>query len=157
MINPSSTGVYIDHDGEADSSPLLKYPCFRRFKARDIMSAGWDDDNEPQWVDLHEDPAHNMLTDNQFPGSLHMRIGFGPSSEAEGKQWGISPAILRAKEETVKYDVRVFLFKGCSLESSDPGNMLDAYVLANWMGREQKSPIKYQTREPEWFHTFRCV
>ena len=41
------------------------------------------------------------------------------------------------------------------LESSDAGNMLDAYVVAKFMGREQKSPIKYATREPEWFHTFR--
>jgi hypothetical protein len=143
----------------------MTFPCYKRIPARQLIQKGFGPGrNEPFWCDLKEDDAHDMLSDDEFPGSILLRCGFGPEEEqhapgcsAENNPWVMEAAEAALPENQMEYDVRVFLYKGVDLEGADEGNLLDPYVKSNFKGQSQTSPIQYATREPEWFHTFRYL
>lgn len=75
--------------------------CFRRIKPvavnkdGDVEFLGFGRDAE--WVILQEDKVINAIDDDEFPGSLLIKLGFGPKEEAEQSSQEWTDAIKNAK------------------------------------------------------------
>jgi hypothetical protein len=108
-----------------------------------------------QWLPLREDPGLNRLTDNQFPGALLLRLGFGRLEDAT------APEVVREwREDVVRmqqrelFEVRVHIYQARNLPASDADGSLDPYFKVLFNGeREQRTSTKADTTAPLYYES----
>jgi hypothetical protein len=133
----------------------FKAICFRRFKVKDLI-----DQNFKGELTMIEDPVHNLLTDDEFPGSLLLRLGFGlkdtyervMTNEPEVRQaWANANAM---KETVSPYRVVVNVFQGRDLPAADSSSLLNPYVRVKFNWQKEKTQTLRQTISPVYMKSF---
>eukprot|EP01029_Cantina_marsupialis_P007661 TRINITY_DN1863_c0_g1_i1.p1 TRINITY_DN1863_c0_g1~~TRINITY_DN1863_c0_g1_i1.p1 ORF type:complete len:1949 (+),score=644.05 TRINITY_DN1863_c0_g1_i1:310-5847(+) len=122
--------------------------CYSRYKAADVLKNGFN--GEAKWVHLIEDPAINALADCTTPGSILMRMGFGPSEESNKVQWDDD---LSALDDKVPCQVRVHMYQARNLPSADSNGLMDPYARIRLGMQEVRLDIQEKTTNPQWYTT----
>jgi hypothetical protein len=141
--------------------------AFKRFKFEDIMKGNFT--NETQWVTFGEDKALDLLNDDQFPGSVLMRLACGKAELAD-RTLQIWEDSLNNSTAKTPYQLRCHIFQARNLPASDANGLLDPYIKINFNGMnyngknaqtikngkaDHKVPsfVKKKTCDPLWYKT----
>jgi hypothetical protein len=125
--------------------------CFTRIKPHvKGKCIGFQDD--PEWVLLREDKVIDALYDDDFPGSVLVKLGFGLLSEGENTEvlWKAS---LKESMSGRPYEVRVHIYQGKNLPAADSNGLSDPYITVNFMGQSKKTAVKKKTLFPSYYET----
>lgn len=128
-----------------------KQVSYRRFSAQNLLK---DQMKQPAtWLLMKEDLAVDALDDDEFPGSILIRLGFVPVDEI-----GTSPRHnwkedLETMKTRIPYHVRVNIFQGQSLPAADANGLLDPYLKVRLLGHQEKTQVVKKTRDPCWYET----
>eukprot|EP00752_Nemacystus_decipiens_P012043 g10677.t1 len=133
-------------------------PCsFTRIPAKELIEENFG--GTPKWFRLQEDKVLDCLYDNEFPGSVLVRIGFGPiESYVNNKsKWTDDFQGLLKKEP---YELRVHLFQARNLPATDSNGLIDPYLNVKFKGQticteDNKDLRRRETVDPVWYHTLR--
>jgi len=102
----------------------------------------------PTWFDLESDPTkfgRFGLSEDSYPGSLLVRLGFGWMEHAREVKW---PSYTADLENKKNYGLRVNVFQCRNLPSSDENGQLDPYVKVRFCGRKKKTKTLSTTADP---------
>jgi hypothetical protein len=153
---------------------------FRRFKAKDLMAkkrvykaqldkngkpALGDDDkpilkewdelvsnfNAPaRWILLEPDLVTAQLDDNDFPGNILIKLGFGFPGDEENERlhWADAEERLSVRQN---YVLRMHVFQGKNLPVADDNGQSDPYVKVNFKGKSKKTEYIRKTLYPQWY------
>mmetsp|Transcript_15392 Transcript_15392/g.31719 ORF Transcript_15392/g.31719 Transcript_15392/m.31719 type:complete len:1960 (+) Transcript_15392:197-6076(+) len=141
--------------------------AFKRFKFQDVMNENFQ--NESQWVTFGEDKALDLLNNDQFPGSVLMRLGCGKSDLADRTRHSWESSLSSSTEKT-PYQLRCHIYQARSLPASDANGLMDPYFAINFNGMnynsrsaktikngraDHKLPslVKKKTCDPLWYKT----
>ncbi|CAN0347971.1 unnamed protein product, partial [Discosporangium mesarthrocarpum] len=82
--------------------------CFKRIPAKDIIKERFQ--GKPSWIMLKEDKALGVLEEHEFPGSVLVKLGFGPMEDylRFKDTWDIHMDGYRKKD---CYELRVQLYQ----------------------------------------------
>lgn len=137
-----------------DNDPI----CFTRIKPYEVFGKtkkliGFD--RPPKWELLQEDKVLDHLDDGEFPGSVLLKLGFGPMSEAKSapvvSHWGTCVEHMKSKEP---HQVRVHIYQARDVDAADGNGLSDPYVKVSFMGLPiQKTSVKNETLYPCWYET----
>ena len=137
-----------------DNEPI----CFTRIKPYDVFGKakkliGFD--KAPSWELLQEDKVLDNLVDGEFPGSVLMKLGFGPMSDAKSapvvSHWGTCVEHMKSKEP---HQVRVHIYQARDVDPADGNGLSDPYIKCSFMGLPiQKTRVKDETLYPCWYET----
>ncbi|CAN0344195.1 unnamed protein product, partial [Ectocarpus fasciculatus] len=133
-------------------------PCsFRRFRAKELIEEKFG--GSPEWIRLQEDKVLDLLVDNEFPGSVLIRMGLGPieSYITNKKKWKDEIQGLLKREA---YELRVHLYQARNLPAADSSGLIDPYLKVKFQGEtintENISQLRRRkTVDPIWYHTLR--
>jgi len=141
--------------------------AYKRFKFEDVMKENFT--NESQWVTFGEDKALDLLSDDQFPGSVLMRLGCGKADLADRTLHNWESGLSTSTSKT-PYQLRCHIYQARSLPAADANGLMDPYFKINfngmsYNGRSSKtmkngkadhklpSMVKKKTCDPLWYKT----
>ncbi|CBN78812.1 conserved unknown protein [Ectocarpus siliculosus] len=107
-------------------------PCsFRRFPAKELIEEKFG--GAPTWIRLQEDKVLDLLVDNEFPGSVLIRMGLGPieSYITNKSKWKDEIQGLLRREA---YELRVHLYQGRNLPSAESSRLIHPYLKVKFQG-----------------------
>jgi hypothetical protein len=134
--------------GDGDSRRAV---CYKRFTAKELIEGGGFE-RDLEWVSLKEDPAQDALSDDEFPGNVLVRLGFGTEEEAEKVRMNHADRELVNKR--TPYQVRVHVYQGRRLPPADSNGLLDPYLVVRCMAEKPKETSrKKKTRDPVYYET----
>ncbi|KAF1325644.1 Inositol polyphosphate 5-phosphatase, partial [Globisporangium splendens] len=135
--------------GENDNR---KPVCYRRFTAKELMGDHGGFASDVEWVSMKEDSSIDALADDEFPGNVLVRLGFGTEEDAHRTPW--DRADMDAVNKRVPYQLRVHVYQGRRLPPADSNGLLDPYLVARCLGEKPKETSKKKkTRDPLWYET----
>lgn len=135
--------------GEGDNR---KPVCYRRFPAKELIGKHGGFSNDVQWISMKEDSSIDALADDEFPGNVLVRLGFGTEEDAIANPW--DPSDMDAVNKRVPYQLRVHVYQGRRLPPADSNGLLDPYLVVRCLGEKPKeSSKKRKTRDPVWYET----
>ena len=100
--------VYLMKGKGANQLPI----CFKRFKAKDLIAGKMD--NPAEWILLKEDKVINALSENVFPGSLLLKLGFGSVYDANRTLSDWISALSKLRNQ-LYFQLRVHIYQVSSL------------------------------------------
>jgi hypothetical protein len=122
---------------------------FLRFKAKDLLSRGFS--RPASWLHLDEDQALNAIPDEEQPGSVLMRLGFGTvDSAAAVDDW---EGEAEEAERLAPYEVRVHVYQGRNLIATDSNGSTDPWVKVQVAGATGRTRALQRTTCPLWYET----
>ena len=131
--------------------------CFQRFKPEELLI---DEFEAPaKWIKMKEDDARNALGDDDFPGLVLLRLGFGLNVDDREEKMGRSrhqSLWVQGPQDfgqRAQYTARVHVYKGQNLPSADDDGLLDPYLKVFCCGEMAKVGKKTKTRSPEYYET----
>ena len=77
--------------------------AYKRFKFADLVKEKFN--GETKWVMMEEDKALDALDDDEFPGSVLMRLGAGPTDLADDTKHAWKSSLARSNQKSA-YQVR---------------------------------------------------
>ena len=101
---------------------------------------------------LQRDPcvaASNGLSDTDFPGTVLMRVALAPAEEAERHPWDNAQTIAELEKRN-PCQVRVNVYSARGLPAADATGSADPYARIFFYGREVRTRVQRQTRDPSW-------
>lgn len=126
--------------------------CFKRFTAKELIGDHGGFTNDVSWISMKEDGSIDALADDEFPGNVLVRLGFGTIEEAERTPWDRSDT--DAANKRVPYQLRVHIYQGRRLPPADSNGLLDPYLVVRCLGEKPKETSKKKkTRDPLWYET----
>lgn len=129
-----------------------KAVCYQRYTARELIGGDGGFNSDVKWVSLKEDPAIDALKDDEFPGNVLVRLGFGPEEAASLGPW--NPMDKEVVNKRVPYQLRVHIYQGRRLPPADSNGLLDPYLVVRCLGEKAKETSrKKKTRDPLWYET----
>ena len=139
-------GVYLCRGSEASYTTI----SFARIPAAKFLAEGFKGD--PFWQKLQPDQSRERgaLMESQFPGALLLRMGLGVDRDAAASKWANAAATISNARH---YRVRVHVYQGRDLPSSDPNGLLDPYVKVKFCGAKKKTRVKRETTSPLFYET----
>eukprot|EP00602_Paraphysomonas_sp_CaronLab_P003319 CAMPEP_0185019240 /NCGR_PEP_ID=MMETSP1103-20130426/1865_1 /TAXON_ID=36769 /ORGANISM="Paraphysomonas bandaiensis, Strain Caron Lab Isolate" /LENGTH=1852 /DNA_ID=CAMNT_0027549443 /DNA_START=18 /DNA_END=5573 /DNA_ORIENTATION=+ len=138
--------VYICTGSGSDLQPV----CFYRMKAKDLLKGHFRE--PPKWIFMKEDKSIDALDDGEFPGSVLIRLGFGPVEDAEATKLEWEQSVQRMRRRS-PYQVRCHIYQGKDLPAADSNGLLDPFLKVNLLGQIQESDKKKKTRYPLYYQT----
>lgn len=125
---------------------------YARFSAEKILLERFK--GEPKWITLAEDKANNRLDDEDFPGSLLVRMGIGSAELAAETNADWNEEALNTFKIKENYAVRVHVYQGKDLPAADSDGMCDPYAYIRLMGEKPlKITRRNKTNNPLWYET----
>ncbi|GBG24784.1 Fer-1-like protein 4 [Hondaea fermentalgiana] len=125
---------------------------FARFRPEEILLERFR--GEPRWVTLAEDKANNRLDDDDFPGSVLVRIGLGPQDLASATQQEWTQEQLDPFMQKEPFALRVHVYQGKDLPAADSDGMSDPYARVRVLGEKAgKVSRRTRTNNPLWYET----
>jgi hypothetical protein len=129
--------------------------CFARMKAtmdpKTKQLLGFD--RQAEWVLLQEDKSIDALEDDVFPGTVLMKIGFGPAADAEGHADAWKEALDKSRELT-PYQMRLHIFQCKNIPAADSNGLSDPFLKIKYLGKDTlKTETKKKTVFPTWYTT----
>ncbi|CAB1121421.1 unnamed protein product [Ectocarpus sp. CCAP 1310/34] len=121
-------------------------PCsFRRFPAKELIEEKFG--GAPKWIRLQEDKVLDLLVNNEFPGSVLIRMGLGPieSYITNKSKWKDEIQGLLRREA---YELRVHLYQARNLPSADSSGLIDPYLKVKFLGEVEKGAKAWRERAP---------
>ena len=131
-----------------------KQICYARLKAKDVFAKGFTAALNPaKWIIFKEDPSMDKLDDNEFPGNLLVRLGFGTSEDAAANSW--AQDLAHAKKNTRHpCTLRLNLYQARNIPPCDPDGACDPVVIVRvGTALPQKLPKLRDTTDPVWYKT----
>lgn len=130
--------------------------CFCRLKPYDERTKDVIGFHQPaRWYLLQEDKVIDPLKDGQFPGSVLVKIGFGPAIESESEEvveaWNTAVQEMNALVPT---EVRVHLYQGRELMAADSNGLSDPYVTIKLKDKQSTSRVVYKSLFPAYYQSF---
>jgi hypothetical protein len=105
-----------------------------------------------QWYLMEEDKVVNALNDEEFPGNLLLKIGFGHAVDADRTAPEWETCVQQLKTFT-QYQVRVHVYQAAALEPADSNGLSDPYIKVNFMGHTKQTELRKKTLFPEYYQT----
>ena len=128
-----------------------KVVSYARYSARDLLS---DALTSPlQWIRLQEELANNELADEDFPGNILLRLGFGKAHDVGNVTNEWKDNLDAVKMPGLPYQLRVHVYQGRGLPASDANGMMDPYLKIRFQENEQMTSVKQTTKDPCWYET----
>jgi hypothetical protein len=126
---------------------------FTRVKAYDLESKKVLGSNEPmKWYNLREDESIDDLTDDDFPGSVLLEIGFSPIEEKRQITNLLRMKLLKAITVN-SFQVRVHVYQCRNIPSADSNGLCDPYIRVSVMGQVKNTSTKKCTLFPSYYET----
>eukprot|EP00941_MAST-03F_sp_MAST-3F-sp1_P004856 g4856.t1 len=125
---------------------------FCRVPAIDIMSK--KNGGQAEWYQLQADPAVGSVKGNGIAGAVLLNIGLCSKKALDPPvlpDWEEHAAACRVKSP---YQLRVHVYQGRNLPSSDDDGSLDPYLKIKFFTDSVKTRKKRCTRDPLWYQTF---
>ena len=136
------------------SIPMLLVHVFPLFVF--LLSSYWQNNSKImyQWHTLQADKAREGssagIPEEDHPGALLIKAGFGLDEDAMEEQWADEADILKNK---APYSIRAHIYQCRNLPSADDNGLLDPYVKIRYGGVKQKTRIKDTTTSPLYYET----
>ncbi|CAM9300468.1 unnamed protein product, partial [Phaeothamnion confervicola] len=114
--------------GVKDQEPV----CYCRIPAAELLKEEFI--TTPKWRMLGEDKVLDCLNDGEFPGSLLLKIGFGPREAflKTARAWEGELQLLRRK---VPYQIRVHVYQARDLPAADDNGLMDPFLMIRCLGQ----------------------
>jgi len=131
----------------------LKPVCFTRFKAVDLAKKTlYGFDKKAEWFLLKEDKSIDALMEDEFPGSLLMKLGFGYEEDFQPyeKEWNKA---LEDAKTLQSYQMRVHIYQCKNIQAADADGLSDCYIKCNFMGIEHKTEVIQESLYPAYYET----
>lgn len=128
---------------------------FARFKVADLLGSKGHSFLEPsKWFLLEEDKSIDELAEDQFPGTVLIKLGFGPKRFAnlpEVKQeWLRSDQVSKTAKV---YQLRVHVYQACDLPSADSNGLCDPFMHVFFMGKMKPTKTVKKSLHPCYYQT----
>jgi hypothetical protein len=145
---------------------------YKRFSFAEVLKDEFS--GALEWTLLEEDKALDQLDDDQFPGSVLLKLGVGSIAAAQSSAKAWENQILSSRTKAA-YQLRCHIYQASDLPPADDNGLLDPYIKVKFNGLkysfdkssttlknncsrtektyEVKSMLRKKTRDPLWYQT----
>lgn len=135
----------------SESIKLTEAVSYIRINPKDVLFKDEESYGEIKKWTLVEDLSRNKLNDEEFPGTLNMRVTFFEEEPPIPREFDNMPTRDDLKDLYESYVLRVHLFMARDLPPADDNGLSDPFMILKCSGEMKESSVKYQTLNPGWF------
>lgn len=129
--------------------------CFKRIKASELLAVEDPFSQPAHWFLLSEDKSIDCLNEDEFPGTILIKLGFGLR-----KKFALEPEIVEAWNRAERvcrnatpYQLRVHVYQGAELPSADSNGLCDPFIQVSFLGKKLKTKTIKKTLYPAYYQT----